>query len=189
MSFNYLTKITDINKIFLDKFLKEGSTVIDATMGNGYDTKYLAEKVGETGFVYAFDIQDVAIKNTTKLLEKYNLKNNTKLINDSHENILEYHTGNVDCIMFNLGYLPSGDHNLITKPDSTINALKDSLKILNKNGIISITIYSGHKGGQEEKEAVLEFVQSLPQTDYSVFMSKFINQINNPPELILIEKR
>ena len=31
-------------------------------MGNGYDTKYLAEKVGESGFVYSFDVQEEAIK-------------------------------------------------------------------------------------------------------------------------------
>lgn len=52
----YLTKITDINKFYLENIINEGDIVIDATMGNGYDTRYLAEKVGEKGFVYAFDI-------------------------------------------------------------------------------------------------------------------------------------
>ena len=43
----YLTKITDINKLYLEKVIDKGDIVVDATMGNGYDTKYLAEKVGE----------------------------------------------------------------------------------------------------------------------------------------------
>ena len=49
-----LTKITDINKLYLEKVINKGDIVVDATMGNGYDTKYLAEKVGEEGFVYSF---------------------------------------------------------------------------------------------------------------------------------------
>ena len=43
----YLTKVTDLNKVLLEDVISEGDTVIDATMGNGYDTKYLAQKVGE----------------------------------------------------------------------------------------------------------------------------------------------
>ena len=39
----FLTKITDINKLFIESAINEGDVVIDATMGNGYDTKYLAE--------------------------------------------------------------------------------------------------------------------------------------------------
>ena len=58
----FLTKITDINKLFIESAINEGDIVIDATMGNGYDTKYLAEKVGENGYVYSFDIQEEAIK-------------------------------------------------------------------------------------------------------------------------------
>ena len=58
----YLTKITDINKLYLEKVINKGDIVVDATMGNGYDTKYLAEKVGEEGFVYSFDIQETALK-------------------------------------------------------------------------------------------------------------------------------
>lgn len=62
----YLTKITDINKLYLEKVINKGDIVVDATMGNGYDTKYLAEKVGEEGFVYSFDIQETALKSTKK---------------------------------------------------------------------------------------------------------------------------
>ena len=54
----YLTKVTDLNKVLLEDVISEGDIVIDATMGNGYDTKYLAEKVGESGVVYSFDVQE-----------------------------------------------------------------------------------------------------------------------------------
>ena len=64
----YLTKVTDLNKVLLEDVISEGDIVIDATMGNGYDTKYLAEKVGESGVVYSFDVQEEAIKSTRKRL-------------------------------------------------------------------------------------------------------------------------
>ena len=41
----------------LEEILQPGDHVIDATMGNGYDTVFMAEKIGKTGHVYSFDIQ------------------------------------------------------------------------------------------------------------------------------------
>ena len=38
-------------------FAREGDTVVDATCGNGHDSKWLAQAVGPTGTLYAFDIQ------------------------------------------------------------------------------------------------------------------------------------
>lgn len=42
----------------------EGGVVVDATMGNGYDTAWLCELVGPSGRVYAFDIQPAALERT-----------------------------------------------------------------------------------------------------------------------------
>ncbi len=158
-------------------------------MGNGYDTKYLAEKVGDVGFVYSFDIQEAAIKSTRKKLEKSNLINRVNLILDGHENMDKYVKEEVSCVLFNLGYLPRADHNVITKPNTTIKAIEHSLKLLKPHGIISIAIYTGHEGGMEEKNSVYDFVKNLDQNEFNVLESGFINQINNPPQLILIEKK
>lgn len=185
----YLTKITDINKMYIDKILKEGDTVIDATMGNGYDTKYLAEKVGSSGFVYSFDIQEEAINSTKKRLLDANLENRVKLILDGHENMDKYVDGEVSCVLFNLGYLPGFKHMVVTKPQTTIKAIEASLKILKPHGIVSIAIYTGHPGGEDEKNSVYDFVSTLDQKEFNVLESSFLNQINNPPRLILIEKK
>ncbi|MGG7060554.1 SAM-dependent methyltransferase, partial [Clostridium tertium] len=56
----YLTKVTDLNKLYLDQVISVGDIVVDATMGNGYDIKYIAEKVGDSGYVYSFDVQEEA---------------------------------------------------------------------------------------------------------------------------------
>ena len=134
----YLTKVTDLNKVLLEDVISEGDIVIDATMGNGYDTKYLAEKVGESGVVYSFDVQEEAIKSTRKRLEKENLMGRTNLILDGHENVDKYVSEEVSCVLFNLGYLPRAKHQVITKPDTTLEAIKKCLNLLKPHGVISI---------------------------------------------------
>ncbi|MGL5312722.1 MAG: class I SAM-dependent methyltransferase [Peptostreptococcaceae bacterium] len=185
----YLTKVTDINKLYLEQIINEGDIVVDATMGNGYDTKYLAEKVGPNGAVYAFDVQEEAIKSTKKKLEKADLLDRVNLILDGHENMDMYVKEEVSCVLFNLGYLPRAKHQVITVPETTLKALEHSLNLLKPHGVVSIAIYTGHPGGMEEKNSVYEFVKNLSQDEFNVLECGFINQINNPPQLVLIEKK
>lgn len=184
----YINKVTEVNKIYLEDIISEGDVAIDATMGNGYDTVYLAKKVAPSGKVYAFDVQEEALKSTSKKISKEGLVN-VELILDGHENMDKYVKEQVSCIVFNLGYLPRAKHQIITKADTTISAIKKGLELLKPNGVMSIAIYSGHEGGMEEKEAVYEFTRNLDQNYFNVLCTKFINQINNPPELLLIEKK
>ena len=128
-------------------------------------------------------------QSTNKRLEKANLLDRVKLILDGHENMENYVKEEVSCVLFNLGYLPRADHNVITRPDTTLKAIKSSLKLLKPHGVVSIAIYTGHEGGMEEKNIVYEFVKELDQNEFNVLESKFVNQINNPPQLILIEKK
>jgi len=90
--------------------------------------------------------------------------------------------------MFNLGYLPKGDHSIITKPRSTIKGIISTLNLLKPGGIISIIIYYGHDGGIEEKKEVLSFLQNLSSEDVTVMQSDYINHSNSPPIVIFIEK-
>ncbi len=185
----YINKITEVNKIFIEKIVQDGDCVIDATMGNGYDTIYLGNLVGESGKVYAFDVQEEAIKSTMKKVKKNDMTSRVELIHDGHQNINKYVKDEVSCVVFNLGYLPRAKHNVITKPDTTLEAIKQSLEILKPNGVISIAAYIGHEGGLEEKDYVCRYLESLDQNKYNVLHMQFTNQINNPPQLILIEKK
>ena len=185
----YINKITEVNKIFLDKIVQKGDVVIDATMGNGYDTIYLGNLVGENGKVYAFDVQEEAIKSTKKKVERDNMTDRVELILDGHQNLDKYVKEEVSCVVFNLGYLPRVKHVVITKPDTTLEAIKKSLKLLKPNGIISIAAYIGHEGGLEEKNYICEYLDNLNQNEFNVLHMQFTNQINNPPQLILIEKK
>ena len=185
----YINKITEVNKIFLDKIVQKGDIVIDATMGNGYDTIYLGNLVGENGKVYAFDVQEEAIKSTKKKVERDNMTDRVELILDGHQNLDKYVKEEVSCVVFNLGYLPRAKHVVITKPDTTLEAIKKSLKLLKPNGIRSIAAYRGHEGGLEEKNYICEYLDNLNQNEFNVLHMQFTNQINNPPQLILIEKK
>src|SRR5690554_1830257 len=103
--------------------VREGDIVVDATAGNGYDTVFLANLVGKEGKVFSFDIQEEAIIRTKQNLEKNKLCDRVVLINDSHASLDKYIDTTIKAAMFNLGYLPGGDHTISTKPDSTIAAL------------------------------------------------------------------
>ena len=104
------------HKIIEEK-VKKGDFCIDATAGRGHDTVFLAELVGEEGRVIAFDIQQDAVDSTRALLQEKGYQDRVEVFLDSHSNMDQYAEENtVDCITFNFGYLPGGDHNIFTTP-------------------------------------------------------------------------
>jgi 16S rRNA C1402 N4-methylase RsmH len=178
----------EIAKVLCEQKLHPGDVAIDCTMGNGNDTSFLCKLVGESGKVYAFDIQETAIENTRKRLNDEKLLDRADLILDGHQNVDEYVSVKVKFVIFNLGYLPKGDHKIVTNTDTTLPAIKKCLKLLQKNGVVLIVLYPGHESGRIEKQIITEYASSLPQKEYSVSHLQFLNQVNNPPELICIEK-
>jgi hypothetical protein len=62
--------------------------------------------------------------------------------------------GRVSLVMFNLGYLPGGDHAITTTPASTLKAMDMAMAFLRVGGMLSVVAYRGHAGGQEEFDAV-----------------------------------
>lgn len=189
MNKNYFNNAVAISKDICIKKLKKGDIVVDATMGNGNDTVFLAEIVGESGKVYAFDIQEKAILNTQKKIIEKNLFKHVQLINDGHENMDKYVTHKVSLVIFNLGYLPKGEHFITTKADTTLSALKKALDLIDENGVVILVVYYGHEQGKVEKIFLEEYIKTLNQKEYNVVKMDFINQINSPPILIVIEKR
>jgi len=177
----------------LKQVLKPGDIAIDGTVGNGNDTLYLAQLVGETGIVYGFDIQQEAINRASSLLQEHHCKNQVKFFCLGHEHqkqvIPEEQHGKIKGAIYNLGYLPKGNHDIITKPLTTISALEQTLEILAPGGIICVVVYHGHPGGKEERDAVLRFAENVPQKKAQVLKYQFINQINDPPFLLAFEKR
>ena len=184
----------------LKDIIKTNDVVVDATMGNGYDTQFLAD-LGAN--VYAFDVQEEALNATEKRLDDAGIKNqifeknlsklltepSVNLVLSGHEKLSEYVKEPIKAAIFNLGYLPKTDKSVVTKADTTLTALDALTNQLVVGGRIAIMIYYGHEGGMEEKNAVIKWTSSLPQKDWEVTSYAPLNQIHTPPILVLIEKR
>ncbi|MFS9107186.1 class I SAM-dependent methyltransferase [Streptococcus infantis] len=168
---------------FLAQVITKNDVVVDATMGNGHDTLFLAKLAKQ---VYAFDIQELALQKTSQRLQEAGLTN-VELLLQGHETVDQFVT-EVKAAIFNLGYLPTADKFIITKPHTTIEALEKLCQMLVKGGRIAIMIYYGHDGGDIERDAVMDYVSQLPQQEYTATIYRTLNQINNPPFLVMIEK-
>lgn len=179
--FKYVSDVSNIYHNIILNFIENKDIAIDATLGNGYDADYLSSIFKK---VYAFDIQKQAI-------ESYNNRKptNVEAINDSHENFKKYILEEVDCIVYNLGYLPGDNKNITTLADSTITSIKEGLNLLKSNGFIIIALYRGHEEGKKETKQVLDFAKKLPKNKYGVILHDFINRTNMPPLLVVIEKK
>ena len=168
--------------------LQPGDFCIDATAGNGNDTLFLAKNIAPDGMVYAIDIQKTALDATVVRLKKHGFLNLLKICHGSHEKMGDFlnnqHKGKVATVMFNLGYLPCSNHNIITKPETSIEAISEAYKIIRPGGLLTILCYRGHHGGKEETNAVLKLCKK------NKWGIERIEKRENPdsPVLIIIQK-
>ncbi|WP_413378941.1 class I SAM-dependent methyltransferase [Alkalihalobacillus sp. 1P02AB] len=180
-------------RTLLTQALNEGDIAIDCTAGKGNDTITLAKLVGATGHVYSFDIQEEAIHQTATKVKSEQFNERVTLFQQGHETfenmIPTAHLNEIKAAIFNLGYLPGGDKTIVTKPDSTLKAIQQLLKHMPKEGLIVLVIYHGHEEGKVERDSIINFVTNLDQKEAHVLNYRFINQKNDPPFIIAIEKR
>lgn len=186
-----LEKAVEFSHHLLKEIVSEGAMVIDATVGNGNDTLFLAKLVGKTGTVIGFDIQKDAIEHTKKKLELNESSEQVQLYQAGHEKVELFLSpkDEVTAVVFNLGYLPGGSKNITTQKETTLKSVSALLPFLKRGARILLVVYSGHQNGILEKEALLSYVEELDQTAYTVLLYQFLNQKNNPPFLIAIERR
>ena len=170
-----------------------GTTVVDATAGNGHDTKFLAEAVGPEGRVYAFDAHEDAIANTRKRLDTDHLLDRVILQVGRHEHMHEVLPDSlrheIHGFMFNLGYLPGGDKAFATRMESTVKALQTAERWLAPGGFISILAYRGHAGGPEEADAVEAWLRALPPKEFEVLRCDVPNAPDHAPVLYVARKK
>lgn len=150
-----MVRLTELNHQILQEHIHPGDVVIDATCGNGHDTLFLSQCVGDAGQVIACDLQKRAIEVTRQRCAK---QDNIQFLIGDHAvtlaTLLKDHSDSVAAILFNLGYLPNGDKTRTTKIESTESALVTSLDLLRSGGLLSVLAYVGHPGGESEELAV-----------------------------------
>jgi len=156
----------------LRQTIRPGDTVIDATAGNGHDTLAMAELVGPAGKVFAIDLQSAAITSTkVRLNEAGHLAQCELIVGDHAETLntlLPSHRASAAAITFNLGYLPGGEKEITTSPQTTLRALDAAKSLLKDDGLLLVTAYRGHEGGQTEANQVENWMHALPETVWQV---------------------
>ncbi len=165
-------RLTDIVHDTLSALLQPGDRALDATAGNGYDCTIMAQLVGVEGHVIAIDIQPAAIAASRARLEAADCLVQSELLVADHAQALaalcSQYAQTASAITFNLGYLPWGDKSIKTKPESTLGALHAASQLLKPGGLLLVTAYRGHDGGQAEANQVADWMQTIDSRGWTV---------------------
>ena len=174
-----------VQKIILDQNYKN-PICIDMTCGKAYDSKFILENLNPK-ILYAFDIQEESRIFSLETLG--NFPDNFKFILDNHKNVDKYVGEKIDLAIYNLGYLPKADKNITTNYVDVIESLKKLISLMKESSTIILTLYPGHPSGLLESEYIEKYLKLLDQKTYSIISYRFLNQKNNPPYVISIQKK
>ena len=156
----------------IEKALFDGARAVDATMGNGHDTCFLAE-----------------LARTRQRLTDARLMSRAELFCMGHERMAEAVDGEVDAIVFNLGWLPGAEHGVTTRVETTLAAVNAALELLKEDGLLTICVYPGHAEGARERKALIDWAKSLDEKCFDAMLKTYLNQTNDPPLLIAVKKK
>lgn len=183
-------RATEMARHFVDAVLHEGGFAVDLTAGNGHDTRFLAERVGESGRVLSIDLQPEGVEATLGRLRDGGLEGRVDVRLGDHARLAGHldapgwNGRAIDAAMANLGYLPGGSRHVITRPESTIAALDAVLARLARGGVVTVVIYTGHPGGAEEGRAVVDRLRSLDSACFRSVRFHALNADRPAPELV-----
>ena len=181
-----VSNVLNLVKAAILPALAKARVVVDATAGNGYDTLFLAEHTSDQSKIYAFDIQETALRNTRERTAAF--VSRIEYVLRSHAEIATLVTESIDVAMFNLGYLPGEEHVVTTQWESTRAGLEQVLEKLSLNGVCIIVAYPGHEAGAREAEMLEEFLQHLPRKIYTAGCYRLLNHARTAPYAYVVEK-
>jgi SAM-dependent methyltransferase len=184
-------RLTAAATSWIEVALFNGALAVDATVGNGYDAQFLAHRVGPNGKVLGFDVQKAALAGARELLKFVGSIDRVSLIHDSHSRLANYLPAGatIEGAMFNLGYLPRGNRQIITQPETTVMALRSVLEHLAERGRVTILVYRGHEGAVPEYQEVRRFLEQLPEEKWLVEELASTSDSPIAPRLFRIKKR
>nr|WP_306267668.1 class I SAM-dependent methyltransferase [Pararhizobium sp. IMCC3301] len=181
-------RATEMAHLMLRQILQPGDVVVDATVGNGHDTLFLADEVGPTGRVFGFDVQESALQHAA---DRLGARPEVTLLHAGHETLAkclaDCDEPSVAAVVFNLGYLPGADKTIMTRSETTLAALQQALALLKRGGAVTMVLYPGHTGGGQEAVDLFDFAQALAG-DFSVSHYQRLNALGVAPELLVFGK-
>lgn len=186
-----LPRIVELARLLVAQGLSEGDTAIDATVGNGHDTLWLARQVGPRGKVLGLDVQEHALQTTLARLQSARLAGRVLLIKAGHESLgqliaNQHLSDRPRVVMFNLGYLPGADRAIRTQAETTVRALQAAIGLVAPGGLVSAVLYPGHPSGRLESDQALKWIASLPNDRVSVLRCERLGTRLPAPWLLLI---
>ena len=152
-----------LSHAFLKPALHPQAVCIDATLGNGKDTRFFLEH--KVGHVYGFEIQKEIFERTVKDLDPRKFTG----MRMSHESIDQIH---------------QADPTIITLAKTSVTAVEKAIKILRRKGRMALVFYP-HPQGVEESRAIEAVLVKYTDT-CSMIRIERIN--HESPYMIGIEK-
>lgn len=132
--------------------------VIDATVGNGHDTLFLAPLSKR---IDGIDIQPLAIRRSTVRLEAFP---HVHLHLDNFTHLKSYNSPTTDLVIFNLGFLPGASKDIATHADESIIAIQLAYEVLVTGGHLCVAVYPRHPGGLDELAALEKLIETRQWT-------------------------
>lgn len=180
--------LTQVAHQYLQSVLQAGDLAIDATAGNGYDSVVCAQCIQPGGELHFIDCQAQAITATEqRLAQIQGLQCRLIPRLGDHAQVLARlqarFTGRAKAIIFNLGYLPGSDKRIQTQAHSTRCALEAAQQLLHPKGLMLVTAYRGHPGGQEEADCVAQWMEQAVQNGAQASCHSPENTRAIPPQL------
>lgn len=144
--------------------------VLDATAGNGYDTCFILDILDDKGEVLAIDIQQQAIDVTAMRIAQHPRAAQARVELCAHRDVASllerYGWSSLHAVVLNCGYLPGTDKSIRTTAHGTRDLLHMLIPLLEPGGVICAVCYTGHDGGIEERDAVLELCRSVAKNRF-----------------------
>jgi SAM-dependent methyltransferase len=182
--------------------LLPGALAVDLTAGSGRDTLFLWQQVAPGGQVISFDIQPAALAETSSRLQlagvplwqfpedghRVGADPGVYLAAACHSRLGEFVDAAPKAILANLGFHPGGDREVITRPETTLAALRAAAGLLAPGGRLVVTVYPGHPGGAAEAAAVADWFAALTPRYWEALLLRVANR-EQAPFLLLAEKR
>ena len=100
----------------------------------------------------------------------------------------QFVTEKVQAVVFNLGWLPGGDHGITTRWDTTKEAVLKALDLLLPGGMLVLCAYPGHPEGDHERQELTALFSSLSNRQFNVLRQHFLNAGPGAPECFVIQK-
>ena len=201
MSSRSLIRLVAWARSLAGEVLAPGALAVDLTAGGGRDTLFLWQQVAPQGLVVSFDIQPAALVETAGSLRQANVPIHWPepgcapgdipgvwLIENCHSRLADFLKQPPCVVMANLGFHPGGDPSLITRPDTTLAALRAAAALLASDGRLLATVYPGHPGGEAEAAAVEAWFADLDSRVWDVLNLRAGNR-RQTPVLLVAEKR